>query len=164
MRSLLFLAAGLMLLAGCDSGDSDEGTDPDEVAGIYRFTEYHFVPDGAGFPTINVLDTLDAGFTELLLTSDGDFQLRYAFEDGGIYHASGSFSVRPMRVTLIGSEGDAEDFARLLLDRQITLRRDPEQPDILQADIQKRIDPSAFSDRYAGVDRMDGILHLEIER
>ncbi len=167
LRTILFSLCffpGLFLTAGCDTGDSDDGTDPDEVAGIYLFTEYHFVPDGAGFSTINVLDTLDAGFTELLLTSDGDFQLRYRFVDGGIFHADGSFTVRPSRVTLTGDPEDAADFERLLLDRTFTLRRDEAQPDILQADIRKRINPSAFSDRYAGVEQMDGVLHLKIER
>lgn len=166
MRKLFLFAAAAMLIAlgGCDSGDPDDGTDPHEVAGIYQFTEYLFEPSGTGFQPINVLDTLNMDVTELLLTSDGDLQLRYQFVNGGLYHADGSFSVRPLAVTIEGESDDEVDFTRLLLDRTFTLRRDPAQPELLSAEIPKTINPSAFSDRYSGVESMTGTLYLTIAR
>ena len=167
LRRLLLLsaAAGTLVLTGCDSGDPSGGADFDEVAGFYRFTEYTFDPDAQAIPPINVLDTLNTDQTELLLTSDGEFQLTIRFVNGGLYRADGTYSVSSAAVNVRGNSDDAADFERVLLDREFTLRRDPAQDDILRADISsKRINPSAFSDRYAGVQEMIGTLRIQAQR
>lgn len=166
MRILFLVAAALavVLFGGCDSGDPVDQPEPEDVAGVYHFTEYTFQPSGTAFQPIVVLDTLDNEETNLWLSSDGDFILFYRFVSGQLYFPSGNFEVRARAVSLSGSDEDADRFTRLLLDRNFTLRRDPDQPDVLTAEIPKTIDPSAFSDRYAGVESMSGTLRLRLER
>lgn len=155
----------MLLVSACDSGDPSDGADPDDVAGFYAFTEFSFDPDAAALDPINVLDTLDTDHTELLLTSDGEFELTIQFVNGGLYRADGSFSVTSAAVNLQGNSDDAADFERILLDREFVLRRDLGQPDVLRADISsKRINPSEFSDRYAGLNDVIGTLRIQVER
>lgn len=166
MRTLLLLcaSAALLLVGGCDSGDPDDGADPRDVAGIYRFTEYSFSSSATAVEPIDVLDTLNTAGTELRLASDGDFQMLVQFVGGDLFLAHGTFSVTTRSVSLNGSDDDEDDFERLLLDQSFTLRRDPDQPDVLSAEIPKTINPSAYSDRYAGIESMTGTLRLRLVR
>ena len=158
-----FLAA-LLILSGCDSGDPVDRPDPRDVAGRYNFTEFRFDPEGPGFADINVLDTLDAGGTDLRLSSDGTFILSIEFVNGSPFFLSGDFSVSNTTIEFEGRENQSSTYTQILLTQSFVLRRDLDDDDVLTASITKNIDPSAFSNRYRGVNSMNGTLHLRLEQ
>ncbi len=160
----LILVLLILAVSGCDSGDPIDEPHAREVAGQYDFTEFTFEPSGAGFQPIVVLDTLVLHETNLRLSSGGNFILSYQFVDGDVFFPSGEFSVTAQSVRLNGNDADLDDFEKLLLDDEFTLRRSDDEPGLLTAEISKTIDPSAFSDRYEGVSSMSGTLRLGLEK
>lgn len=166
MRKLFLFAAAAAVLAlgGCDSGDPDDNPDPSDVDGTYEFTQYVFEPSGSGFQPIQVLDTLDTEETELRLFADGEFFLIYQFVAGDQYLVTGEFDVSTGAVTLSVGDEDQADVERILLSDEFTLRRDPDGSDVLSAEVTKTINPSAFSDRYEGVESMAGTLRIRLDQ
>lgn len=163
-----FTAALLTVLVAtlnaCDSGDPAGNPDPGDVAGVYSFSELTFYPSGAGFQPIAVLDTLVQSETSLRLATSGEFILSYQFFGGDLFFADGEFSVSLQSVRLNADNDDRVYLEGILLNDDLNLRRSDEEPDVLRADISKTINPSEFSDRYAGVEEMSGTLRVRAER
>jgi hypothetical protein len=163
MLALPFLVA-LLILGGCDSTDPDDNGDTREVAGLYRFTEFIFVPEAPAVESINVLDTLSAGQTDLRLSSDGTFIFSYQFVNGTPFFLNGGFAATSNTVQIAGIANQNDTYARILLTPSFTLRRDENNPDLLTADIRKTINPSQFSNRYRGINSINGTLRLRLEK
>lgn len=152
----------VLAVSGCDSGDPIDEAHPRDVAGLYNFTEFTFDPAGAGFQPIVVLDTLVQAETNLRLSSGGQFVLSYQFVNGDVFFPAGTFEVTARSVRMDGDDSFLNDFEKLLLDDEFTLRRSEDEEGVLTAEIPETIDPSEFSDRYSGVDEMSGTLRLRL--
>lgn len=148
-------------VSACDSGDPIDAPHPRDVAGVYDFTEFTFQPSGTAVQPIVVLDTLVRSESNLRLSSSGNFILSYQFIDGDPFFPAGEFSVTEQSVRLNGNNNDRPDFERLLLEDEMTLRRSEEEG-VLTAEMSKTINPSEFSDRYAGINEMTGTLKLRL--
>ncbi|MEX0822479.1 MAG: hypothetical protein WD021_10065 [Rhodothermales bacterium] len=159
--SLLFVLL-VLLVGGCDSGDPIDEPHPRDVAGLYNFTEFTFEPSGTAFQPIIVLDTLVQSETNLRLSSGGNFILSYQFINGDVFFPAGNFAVTASTVRLNGEDTYRPQFEQLLLTDEFTLRRSVDEPGLLTASISKTINPSEFSDRYAGVTEMSGTLKLRL--
>lgn len=165
MRFRLSLLAVIVLfvLTGCDSGDPADDASPSDVAGEYIFTEFVFTPVAQEVvQPINVLDTLVTSTTHLNLFSAGSFIFFYEFVEGDQDFLTGDFSVTDRTVRIDGSSDHRSKYNDLLLMEDFTLRRDETNPNVLTAEIELTVNPSAFSDRYEGIGSLDGTLNLRL--
>jgi hypothetical protein len=153
-------AIGGLLSSGCDSADDE--VDPGDVAGEYVFADFRFVPDSPLLPAAVLLDTLVASNTRLQLFSSGRFTLLYQFAGTNPEFIGGDFDATPDRVRLIGREDEEEFYRQLLLSPEFTLRRDG--PDAFSASIARTVNLEEFSDRYAGLRSVAGVVMLELVR
>jgi hypothetical protein len=163
--SRVVLFAGVISLAGCDSGDPIDGPEPAEVAGLYLFEELVFVPVGQGIQSANVLDSLRQEATVLRLSTSGVFFLDFEFKQGAPYFVRGTYEPTVRTVTFTGAPADRAEYRRLLLEEKFVLRRDDSDPRLLAAEIDKRVNLEAFSPgRYAGVTDVPGTLRIRLVR
>ncbi len=163
-RFVLPLLLGLLVLtAGCDSGDPIDEPDPTEVAGTYRFTQFVFEPDATAITPANVLARLDSAGTSLRLTNTRSFLLTYEFESNDLSFIIGNFDLTAGTVRLNGSGENPADYQRILLDQQFTLQRNANQPGVLTASIQKRVNLQAYNPQlYAGLESVPGTLRMRL--
>ncbi|MEM1125431.1 MAG: hypothetical protein AAGI71_02180 [Bacteroidota bacterium] len=117
-----FMLLLTVAFTGCDSNDDD--ADPADVAGRYGFATLNFETQSPAVPDADVLTYINGQSTELELFNDGDFLLRYTFNNGSSGAASGTFSVTDTRVTLNVDSNDEDEFEALLLDPRVRLDRD----------------------------------------
>lgn len=159
------LALAILLVVGglssaCDSGDDE--VRPVDVAGEYVFTEFQFVPRSTLLPAANVLDTLVSDNTRLQLFSSGRFTLLYQFVGANAEFVGGDFDVNARRVRLRGHEDEARFYRELLLGSEITLDR--EEEGAFSASLRRTVNLEEFSNRYAGLRSVDGVVRLQLVR
>jgi len=160
LLSLMAILFGFLLFAGCS--DSNPVTlSPEEVEGRYDFTEFIFTPDAGALMAANVLDTLVLDKTSLLLLDGGQFALNYQFIGGQEAFISGEFTVTKSEVELKTSEGSESRLNEILLHTPLKLARSEESSN-LETSVVKTKDLSSFSDHYAGIPPVQGVLILNL--
>ncbi|NNE68784.1 MAG: hypothetical protein HKN29_00320 [Rhodothermales bacterium] len=158
----LLLLPLALFWAACDSGDS--GPDIDDVVGEYGFIEYRFLPDSPLLEPVDMTDTLVVAETRLQLFTSGRFTLLYRFEGSPSATFVGGDAERTSRGVKLKGESDDEDaYLDLLLPVEIELSTGT-TPGRLSANIDRRVNLSAFSDRYAGLPSVEGTLILSLQR
>ncbi len=165
MKHLFYLlVVGVLLLAGCDSGDPINQPQPADVAGTYRFEELRFVPSASATRPADVKSRLEQN-TSLSLSSGGNFVLMYTFSGEPDYIVSGDFDVRATTVRIRGSSQHRDQYQRLLLEPDFTLNRDPDNPLELWARISRNVDLQAYDrEAYEGLTNVPGHLHIRLVR
>lgn len=168
-RSLLLLAAAFLLFPGCDTSDPVPPVEPDEVVGVYQFTEFRFDPQGQGIEDADVLARLVESETSLELVSTqrgGQFQLRYRFEEDAFGDlVNGEFSVTPETVTLSVEEADVASLGALLLGQRIALERT--SADVLSLSATRTVNLEAYDPMQygeSGLTNVSGTLQVELRR
>lgn len=160
LLSPMVILFALMLLTGC--GDSNPvKLSPEEVQGRYDFTEFIFTPNAGALMPANVLDTLVKDRTSLLLLDGGQFALNYQFKGGPEAFISGEFTVTKSEVELKMSDGSESRLNAILLHTPLKLARS-EGSSNLETSVVKSKDLSLFSDRYAGIPPVEGVLRLNL--
>lgn len=156
----MVILVGFLLLTGC--GDSNPvNLSPEEVQGRYDFTEFIFTPDAEALMAANVLDTLVMDKTSLLLLDGGQFALNYQFIGGQEAFISGEFTVTKSEVELKMSQASESRLNTLLLHTPLKLTRSEESSN-LETTVVKTKDLSLFSDHYAGIPPVQGVLILNL--
>ncbi len=159
---MILCAAGLLTMAACDSG----GDPPDEVVGVFDFTQLRFDPAPDFAPAINVLDTLEAAQIEFF--SDGEFSFRYEFVEGSPKSVQGTYSREGDAIVLDGEEGDDELFRAVLLPASFRLDiQGGEEISQLTAAIETEFSGGALSEfnpEYEGISSVEGETLVTLER
>lgn len=158
---LLLLLPSVFLWAACDSGDS--GPDIDDIVGEYGFIEYRFLPDSPLLAPVEMTDTLVVAETRLQLFTSGRFTLLYRFEGAPSATFVGGDAERTSSgVRLKGESSDESAYLDLLLPIEIELNTGATSGR-LSANMDRRVNLSAFSDRYAGLPSVEGTLILSLQ-
>ena len=134
---------------------------PEDVAGVYDFQQFIFIPDASALEPANLLDTLVVDNTNLRLLDGGQFTLNYQFKGGSEAIIAGDFSVSSTEIRLQAAAGSEARLASLLLHSPIRMRRNIDL-DKLEASVTKTVDLSAYAERYAGVPPVRGRLLIEM--
>ncbi len=164
-RSALLGVTAAVLLAGtvgCDSSDPVDPPSPEDVEGIYDFTEFSFDPNAGGIADANVLDTLVAANTFVELFGSGEADLRYKFENAPSDRISGTFTVTAAELRL--TFANAEDrLASLLLSNTIPFERDGDG--VLLFEGERTVDLEAFDPvEYEDLNAVGGTLTIRLVR
>lgn len=163
--SFLAIVAAVLIFTGCDGGDPINEPRPADVAGSYTIEELRFVPDATATSPADVRERLNTEITSLLLSSGGNFLLRYQFIEGDEYFVSGDFDVRATNVRIRGRAVDRPRYQELLLDNEFVLNRDPANPNVLANQVQQRVNLQEFDrERYQGLTDVPGRLHIRLVR
>jgi hypothetical protein len=161
----LTLLVTTLVFAGCDSGDPINEPRPADVAGSYDIAELRFVPNATNLSPADVGALLNTEISSVLLSSGGNYVLRYQFLGGDEFFVAGNFDVRATTVRFRGSANDRTHYQRLLLDNEFTLNRDPANPALLHAQIERRVNLQEFDrQRYDGLTDVPGRLHIRLIR
>ncbi len=158
--TLLLFLFGTLTLTQCDKSDPVRIL-PEDVAGTYSFTNFIFIPDATALEPADMLDTLVAANTNLVLLDGGQFTLSYRFVNGSQSLISGDFTARAEEIKLTAAPGSETRLTSLLLHSPLELQLDLERG-ILESTTSKTVDLSAFSGRYEGVPPVSGRLILEL--
>ncbi len=161
-RLLVLLAFAGAGLVGCDSEDPVAIPTPEDLEGLYDFTEYRFVPDASAVEPANVLDTLVAAQTSMELFGSGRVIFRYKVEEEPSNALDGSFDLNAtqLRLRLVG-EGA---LTRLLLTSPLIFERNDEAGR-LTLDQETTANLAAYDpDRYEGLNSVDGTLMITLVR
>jgi hypothetical protein len=150
-----------MTLWGCDSNSADQ--DLGTLAGEYALQQFRFVPDSPLLEPVNMLDTLVVGATKLQLFSSGRFTLLYQFEGGKSTFVGGDATATSGGVKLKGDRNDEAVYGGLLLPIEFQLKSGT-AGGTLNATLERRVNLSAFSDRYQGLPSVEGKLILALKR
>ncbi len=161
MTSRLFLAAFALLAFGaCDSGDTIDPPTPADVAGVYDFAEFRFVPRAAALQPVSVIDTLIAADSFIELLDGGQATLRFRRNGGTTRLVPGDVEVRRREVRVTFAAGNDVALGRLVLPQVLTFTRDG---DALTLSTERTANLEAYdSDRYGGFTAVDGTLNLRL--
>lgn len=152
-------------ISACDSGNDGPDFTTEDVLGTYTFSQLSFETEGTGIADADVLGTLVAANTNMVLASNRMFLLNYQQQGGSQLFLAGTFSVSGDQISFnFDSAADAGRKSLLFPDQfTLDILNDGRR---LQRDIDRNnVDLSAFSEEIFGSGfSADGTLRVDMRR